>query len=190
MSENQNKDETRTPPNGPAPVPPVVGPRPGRMIVLGAVILLCGMVLGAGVTFLGLRPRLVPDMEGPRMLPDSTVGRLREMLDLSDEQARQIQAILARREKALLALRSEMRPRVNAQLEQTRQEIAAVLTPEQAARWNEQFERSRRRWMQPAPRGEGYGRDGRPKSPPGGPRGPGYKGGAGPRGGGRMMGPD
>lgn len=66
---------------------------------------------------------------------------LKRDLDLTPEQEREIDAILAESRQDVIALRREMTPRVLAILDRSRSRIAEVLTPEQRQR----FERFRER---------------------------------------------
>jgi Spy/CpxP family protein refolding chaperone len=107
--------------------------------------------------------------------PPGLEGRfddLREALDLTPEQAREIAAIRERGRREADALREELRPRIERHLEQMRERVLAVLTPEQRARFEAlERERPRRRSPLGRPFGEGHGRDPgrRPPEPPPGP---------------------
>ena len=73
--------------------------------------------------------------------------RLRWRLGLSDEQARKVQAILIKREKALTVIFHDIRPRLEEELKRTRDEVAAVLNPEQAKTWRRHFDDMQHRWF-------------------------------------------
>ena len=62
--------------------------------------------------------------------------KMRADLDLSDEQARQVRAILDETRDEYRALRSECRPRYDAARERGRERIRALLTPEQRQRFD------------------------------------------------------
>jgi Spy/CpxP family protein refolding chaperone len=66
---------------------------------------------------------------------------LRRRLDLTPEQQREVEAILADTRREAAALRAEITPRAAAILTRSQARIASVLTPEQRA----EFERTRRR---------------------------------------------
>ncbi|MFC1572720.1 Spy/CpxP family protein refolding chaperone [Candidatus Eisenbacteria bacterium] len=144
-------------------------PRHGwtRGLLLGGLILICGAVIGAAVTSHLLWNRFVRSAWSPDRLPMRMTEHLVEDLDLTDEQAEQVKEIVEGRRKAMRALRDEIHPRFEAELEQMRQEIEAVLTPEQAERWNERIERFGRRWLKHE-HGPMF-----PHGPPGPPGGPG-----------------
>ncbi len=94
----------------------------------------------------GLLHRLGPgsSAEAPPGTPPGTpfLGRwMARELELSPEQQRQIEEILSDSGRRAAAMRHELRPRVEALMEETAGRIAAVLTPEQRRR----FERLRQR---------------------------------------------
>lgn len=63
------------------------------------------------------------------------VERLDRRLDLTDEQEKKIEAIIARRHARMEQLWGSVHPRVRAEIDATNKEIATVLTPEQRARF-------------------------------------------------------
>jgi hypothetical protein len=67
-------------------------------------------------------------------------------LDLSDEQAAKVLAILTKRETALRSIIQEMQPKFEEQLQRAKDEVAAVLNPEQARKWRKRFDRVKARW--------------------------------------------
>lgn len=73
--------------------------------------------------------------------------RLGRQLDLSPEQKESIAEIIDESHREAGALREEILPKVHAQLEQTRQRILEVLTPEQRERF-EEFDRRHRRTLE------------------------------------------
>jgi len=62
-----------------------------------------------------------------------------------------VRGIILEQQKAFQALRKEFRPRLDSQVEKTRRELAAVLTPEQARKWEKTFARIQRFWLPPLP---------------------------------------
>lgn len=70
--------------------------------------------------------------------------RLERQLDLTGEQKRRVAEIIEESHLEARHLHEEILPRVEAQLEQTRQRIMEVLTPEQQARFEEFHRRHRR----------------------------------------------
>jgi Spy/CpxP family protein refolding chaperone len=83
-------------------------------------------------------------------------------LDLRDDQRKQIQDILRQGRDESDAIRRELRPRLESQLETTRKRIAAVLTDEQRAKFEQLVSEDRRR-------AERFFLEGPPPPPFGGP---------------------
>lgn len=145
-----------------APMRPPTRSR-GRTALFGAVLLLCGMIIGAGVMATVLWERFQHSVRDPRRMPERMVDDMRQGLQLSDDQAGQIQVIMERHKDEFEAIRIEMEPRIQAHMDQVNAEIQQVLTPEQRREWERRFARERRRWSR-AP-GERRG----PPWPPGEP---------------------
>jgi Spy/CpxP family protein refolding chaperone len=100
------------------------------LIVLG--VFLAGAVAGAGV-YAWLRPP-APPMMGPP--PGGLPGPLRE-LNLTPEQREQAKAIFEKHRATVEALIQESFPRVRAAQEQMDRELRAILTEEQARKFDE-----------------------------------------------------
>ena len=147
------------------PLPPR-GPRPWVMVLVGLVIVVSGAVIGAGVTVLALKNRLAaPPTPGERTAA-LIASDLRNRYNLTDEQAKQVKEIMARRMEVIEAIRRQAHEQMAAEHETLRAEMKAVLTPEQFEQWLAQFES-----LRPPPFG-----------PPGGPgRAGGPRDGLGPR---------
>jgi Spy/CpxP family protein refolding chaperone len=124
----------------------------GRTVLLGALILACGMVVGAALTMHLRWPRLLRAAHPWERAPERIVSRMSGQLDLTQEQETQIQGILAKHHLAMEGIRTEVEPRVEAQMDSMRREVEGVLTPEQARRWTDRFEKMRRHWPPGGPR--------------------------------------
>lgn len=72
------------------------------------------------------------------------VDWLSRELELSADQRTEVAAVLERQHEALVALWREVRPRADEIRRETRQELRAVLTPEQQARHAELLEKMER----------------------------------------------
>lgn len=118
-----------------------------RSILLGLVILLCGMVIGAGVALVCVQKIVVHAIHNPQETPGRIAERMKSKLKLTDEQTRQVKAILSERQKALHALRREWQPRVVQELDKTKEEVTKVLTPEQARAFRDRFDFLKKRWL-------------------------------------------
>lgn len=169
MTDGSNKTENKT--------PGIARPNNLRMLLLSAVILVAGIVIGsAGTTLIiGKDSRKIrPPGEGPAKIMTS---RLREHLGLSDQQFAKIEPIIKTHMDKLRKIQEQARPQIEVEVNQMKEEISKLLTDDQKQRWEKQmkyFERGFR--MQ---RGHGRGRgtsDGRggsrkPRSGQGGQRG-------------------
>ncbi len=111
-----------------------------RSLIIGIAILLCGIIIGSGVTFHVVVGRFMEAVRNPGVVPSRIAARLEKVLDLNEEQAAEVESIVGRHQKELIAIGVEVRPRVRAQFGQMKREIEAVLTPEQAERFQERTE--------------------------------------------------
>lgn len=115
-----------------------------RAAALGLVAVVFAVGLAAGV--LGARLLDAPDRgvshRGP--LPLHRYFRHND-LDLTDEQRRQLDDILARQREKFDAVHEDVRPRVEALMDETQFAIEAILTPEQVERYRERRDRWHRR---------------------------------------------
>jgi len=117
-----------------------------RSLLLGFVILACGAAIGG----VGAAVALQQDHDrSPRRSgrgPEGLLQKMQEEYKLTDAQAQQLDTVLREHWERLSAIRAEVQPRVDAEFEALRREVEAVLTPEQAAQWREEFERKRQHW--------------------------------------------
>ena len=138
-----------------------------RFVAIAAALalLVSGIAIGALGTLLVIgRPR---EPQGPPPPPPGPFTReLESQLQLSDSQRTQIQAILGESRQEAEAIRRELRPRVEKNLEATQNRIGALLSPEQHAKFDELVRENERRAQRFFLEG--------PPPPPGGPgpRGP------------------
>ncbi len=125
-----------------------------KSVLLGVIILLGGLVIGSGGTLIIVHKLVISAIHHPEQVPKRMAKRISRKLDLSREQTAKVQAILIERQKALLAIRREAYPRVEAELRKARDQVAAILEPEKAASWKNRFEQLRTQWMPPPPQEE------------------------------------
>lgn len=161
---------------------PPARPLPWRQLVLGLVILLCGIAIGAGGALILGREALVHTIRGRDPNPHELTGRMGERLNLTAEQRKRVEAIVSERMGAVREIREESRPRIGEQMQLMQKEVAEVLSDEQKAEWRRWFREVQRArpgppsgWRQRRPDGRQGGADGfrgpRPGGPgPGGPR--------------------
>lgn len=161
--------------------------KPWKLVLLLTGIFLAGGVAGGFVTLeVGknmLRKRLAPENWGPARLK-----KLEEQLNLTPEQIERLKPIVRRDVEDMNRLRQQGFQETRRILERMERDIAAVLTPEQKAKFeklNEEMRERARRMMERRERGEKTerrgpppeGKDGPPPPPPGA-KGPGGEEGA------------
>jgi len=107
--------------------------RLGAVLLLLATFLLGGLLGGAATTLADLR---VHQKHGDRPRP-SYVDRLAADLSLSDAQRDSIQQVLDRHQPAMDSLWQLIRPQFQSERQLIRNEIGALLTAEQQAKYRE-----------------------------------------------------
>jgi len=131
-------------------------PRPARRrrwvtILLALVIFLSGVIVGAGAFGLGLRNFVLRRIHHPELGPPATAAWLQRKLELTDPQTTEIEKILRQRQAALVAIRREVQPAVEAELDLLEEQVSDVLDPEQRNQWHNWLGRMRRTWVPPVP---------------------------------------
>jgi hypothetical protein len=136
-------------PEAPQPDKPLPPPAPAQArsrvwpeVLLGLVILLCGIVIGAGGTVLVGRIFLVPGQ--PDRTSREIARHMSQRLDLTPDQQRQVRQIVRRHIERVTQIRESGRQEAEKELALMRDDVAKVLTPEQAQAWRTEFERMRR----------------------------------------------
>jgi Spy/CpxP family protein refolding chaperone len=88
----------------------------------------------------------------PGMVPPGSLmlDRLTEALQLNPDQRQQLDAVLKASRDHVMAQQQDVRTRFEADQRRLRDEIRAILTPDQQVRFE--------RWLEQAPRGRGFGR--------------------------------
>jgi len=119
--------------------------------VLRAVLfLVLGMVIGSAGTVVVLVKRVQYSLRHPEVRSARAAARLQRRFKLTEEQRRRVEAIVRAHVARLQELRAEVWPRLEGELDQLRDDVAGVLTPEQAQAWREGFEKRRSAWL-PSP---------------------------------------
>jgi hypothetical protein len=147
-------------------------------VVVGLIILICGIIIGTGATVLHFKGRVVMP-PGPRPPTREVVEDMATRYNLTPEQVKKVEAVFEKRRETLQSTFEEFRRKSEAEFKTLSTDIKNILTPEQYARWEQDFQRRRR----PGPWERGPGRPGE-----GGPGRRGGPGGPGDRGPGRGFG--
>ncbi len=146
-------------------------------VVAVVALFVSGIAIGALGTHLYYAYRVRGPIGPPAMGAGFFVERLERRLDLTPEQAAEIDAILERTHETAAEMRRDLRPRIEELMERTADEIRGVLTDEQREAFEKLRQRDRRRIElqmlgPPGPHGHDHGRG--PGPPPRRrPRGPG-----------------
>lgn len=122
-----------------------------RTALLATAIFVCGALVGGGLTFKIIASGYKRSFQEPTVLAEEITHRMKRRLDLTDDQVQQVRKIILEQQMAFQSLRREFRPRLDDQIEKNRRELAAVLTPEQARKWEKRFAHIQRFWLPPLP---------------------------------------
>ena len=118
--------------------------------VEAALFLFCGFVMGAGVTVFIMNNSIREFWTRPEKLPDRLLTRMDNNLGLSDAQHEAAARIIHEHFEAFNDIRSRFYPEIQSELDRMRNDIAAILSDEQRALWEEKFDNLREKW-QPGP---------------------------------------
>lgn len=113
--------------------------RTALIMLMGLVIFASGAVVGIGSTILFLHYKMTRMRRNPHAMHREFAERIRDRLDLTEEQTRRVETILREHHEQLMTLHREMHPRLESSFEQMRADVADVLTPQQASRWSRDF---------------------------------------------------
>ena len=143
----------------PVPAAPTLPNPPRRRrwlkLILLAVVFLSGMLTGVGGLVLAVRNRI---LEMPRFQdqpPARIASVLGKRLGLNNDQVRQLQPIIERRQQNLLELRREIQPRVVTEAKRLEEDVAALLDDKQKAAWRQLCAAQLRNWLPASARSEG-----------------------------------
>lgn len=137
-------------------------PKTWMTLLIGGLLIVSGMVMGAGGTILLVKDRVGEHRSDHGPAPDHLMRRIAEDLELTETQHDQIYSIVETHQKEMEVIRQSMKDEVDVCFDTLKTDIEAVLTPEQLTIWEERIKKFRKR----GPRGPGRehhgpGRDGR-----------------------------
>jgi hypothetical protein len=133
------------------PVTPIIRPRRRWVwpVLLALVIFVSGVLVGGGLTFKIITSGFKRSFQDPEVSAERITNRMKKRLDLTDEQVVQVRRIILEQQKAFQSMRKQVRPQLEEQFEKTRRELAAVLTPDQARKWEKRFRHFLKFWLPP-----------------------------------------
>lgn len=114
-----------------------------RTFLLGVLILVCGIAIGTGGTVVLMKRIILQAIQHPEKVPQRITDRMRGKLDLTEDQAVKVKAILTERQKKIQALLRQIQPEVDKEFEKAKEDVAAILKPDQAKEWRDRFDRLR-----------------------------------------------
>ena len=116
-----------------------------RMILLGLVILIAGIVIGAAITTIITRRQAADNFSKSEFIHKRTMENLQRRLDLTDKQIESIKPVYKKHMEALKKIQKKARPLIQKELKEMHEEISLQLTEEQKQRWKNQINRLQRR---------------------------------------------
>lgn len=140
-------------PNAPAPpLHPPATRRPWMPLLLCLVIFGAGAVVGGGTALIVVGKRLQRTIQEPELIHARLAETLQRRFDLDPAQAARLRGILQQRQAKLAGIREDNLSRLRPALMELEDDVASVMTPDQARRWRERFTRMRRDWLPQRPR--------------------------------------
>jgi len=113
------------------------------LALLGVLILVCGIVIGAGAMLI-VGPRIVMHtIQHPEHASERFAAKVKRDLRLSEQQTRAVRAIFDKRMGKVEEIVREAHSRVAEQFEQMEQEIAGILDENQVRTWHDWCRRHR-----------------------------------------------
>ena len=114
-----------------------------KPILFSALILISGIVIGAGLTLIvtgnsNTRKSLPP---APEYMSARMVKRIAGELNLSPEQQEQLKPIVQKHMKAMDDIRRKARPEISEELKQMNEEILSILNEPQRKIWQNRIQR-------------------------------------------------
>lgn len=128
-----------------------------RVLVASLIVLVfvSGAVVGGASTGCLMMRRFHFRPKHPDQIPNRVVHHMRRKFDLTDDQARQIHMVMSRKVDAMCGIHRDLYPKIESEMKRAEDEIAQILTPDQASEWRQWFsKRFHRRWRPPPPRSE------------------------------------
>jgi len=120
------------------------------------IVFVAGFVIGGGMGVVGtvnaIQKALVHAVHHPEEAPPRITRRLTRRLDLSEAQAEEVLLIVTEQQQDFFAIRREVQPRVEAELDETYNRITEILDGRQKVEWKKLYNDLREKWLpQPPP---------------------------------------
>lgn len=115
--------------------------------VEAALFLLCGMIIGGGVTVMLMNRSMQQMVTKPSQLQNTMLSRMQSRLELTDSQKDAATAIIKKHFETLESIRRETQPRVKQTMDKMRDELSEILDENQRKIWEERFDSIREDWI-------------------------------------------
>jgi hypothetical protein len=132
-------------------LPPIRRRRRWLSLLLGLLIFIAGLAAGAGLTIIFAVGTLQYLLHHPENAPARITAMLTRKLSLDGAQHDQVLAIITRHQAEIQAIRRQVRPQMDQQLDQIRAQVGAILNDRQRASFDELFDKIRQRWTPTLP---------------------------------------
>ena len=155
-----------------------------RAFLLTSAVFGSGLIVGMVLTSTVLWQRAFnPFRQAPGFEVERLMNEMQDELLLSPDQSKQLNEVVSSHNERMKAIRDEVDPKIQNELESLKKKVEGILRPEQAKRWNERYDGMQRRFRHFGPPGPPPGPDPRrgtpgfagermPFGPPNGPRPP------------------
>ena len=138
---------------------PIIKSSKAKPVLFSLLILLSGIIIGAGATIIVLRQSIKNEKSRmPEEFSRRMVERLTRELHLTPDQRQQVKPIIEKHMKAMHDIRTEARPKIRQELEQMNDELMAIFDNTQQQIWKERIERMQQGFPKMRGRGEHDGR--------------------------------
>lgn len=128
----------------PAPQLPTP-PRAWLTLLMGGLLLVSGMVMGAGGSVLFLKHRFDQPNHEPKHFSDRLANRVTRDLDLSEEQSTKVREIFKAHQEEMHTIRLQIKDDIDSSFDDLKSEVEAVLTPDQIEKWERRIHEYRER---------------------------------------------
>jgi RNA 3'-terminal phosphate cyclase len=115
--------------------------RSWKLVLLGMVILFCGMVIGSGITFHLGNVMMFHAVSPGGEMAERVMKRIDRRLDLTDSQRARVSEIVAHRVSVFKSIFMDSHIRIKEQFELLHDEIAQVLSKEQKLKWEKHYKK-------------------------------------------------
>ncbi len=116
-----------------------------KTVALGTVVLVSGMVIGSGLTVVGIRRYADEMRRRPDMFSNRILSRMEKDLKLTKDQKSELGKIFKDAREELDEVRGQHRAQAHAFFRDFHDQVARVLTPDQQKKWEETWKRARER---------------------------------------------